>query len=171
MEKDENAIESKKSLDVPRPPEPGKFSTALENTDSTNTTSANSSRPITPKTPLTPISPISSRHDKVPAKLHIAPTELLKYESGLIIFQLMEAELPRSNTRVEVFVDDMAFPSYVSSTAKHKSYKFDRVLVAVTILELERGWVVLYGQVRMETIGDGEDLERYLPGIAAGYQV
>jgi len=126
-DKDETSIESRKSLDVPRPTEPGKFSTALENTDSTNTTSANSSRPITPKTPLTPISPSSFRHDKVPPKLHIAPTELLKYESGLIIFKLMEAELPRSNTRVEVFVDDMAFPSYVSSTAKHKSYKFDEI--------------------------------------------
>ncbi|KAK4220245.1 tricalbin-3 [Rhypophila decipiens] len=131
-EQSDNAAEGKKSLDVPRPNEPGKFSTALEHTDSTNSNSANSansSRPITPKTPLTPISPGFPRKsmDKRPPKLHLTPAELLKYESGLVIFNLMEAELPKSNTRVEVFVDDMAFPSYVSSAAKHKSHKFDEI--------------------------------------------
>ncbi|KAM7205812.1 tricalbin-3 [Naviculisporaceae sp. PSN 640] len=121
-EKSETGTEGKKSLDVPR-------TAALENTDSTNSTSANSSRPITPKTPLTPVSPSFPRKstERVPPKLHLTPAELLKYESGLVIFNLMEAELPKSNTRVEVFVDDMAFPSYVSSAAKHKSHKFDEI--------------------------------------------
>ncbi|KAG7120030.1 hypothetical protein HYQ44_004526 [Verticillium longisporum] len=52
---------------------------------------------------------------------------LLKYETGLLIFKLMEAEMPESNTHLEVWVDDMAFPSYISSAAKHKKHKFDEI--------------------------------------------
>jgi Ca2+-dependent lipid-binding protein len=39
----------------------------------------------------------------------------------------MEADLPKSQTRIEVFVDDMAFPSYVSSTARTRHHKFDEI--------------------------------------------
>jgi Ca2+-dependent lipid-binding protein len=86
-----------------------------------------------PATPLTPLSSVSvstprkSRDDKEPPKVYLTPQELLHYESGLIIFRLMEAELPKSGTRVEVFVDDMAFPSYVSSTAKSRQHTFDEM--------------------------------------------
>lgn len=87
-----------------------------------------------PPTPLTPSSPSSallsprkSREEREPPKIYLTPQELLKYESGLIIFRLMEAELPKSGVRVEVFVDDMAFPSYVSSAAKSKSHTFNEI--------------------------------------------
>ena len=109
--------ETKNSLDVPRPNNPGKFSAGVNgNGDADNDASP-------PKTPITPVSPSfsrKSRDEKKPPKIHLTPQELLKQESGLIIFKLMEAELPESNARVEVFVDDMAFPSYVSSMAKNK---------------------------------------------------
>ncbi|ERT02180.1 hypothetical protein HMPREF1624_00478 [Sporothrix schenckii ATCC 58251] len=64
---------------------------------------------------------------KGPPKVHLTPEELLKYESGLIIFKLMEAELPRPDTQLEIFVDDMAFPSYVSSSARSRSFTFDEM--------------------------------------------
>ncbi|KAK3694268.1 C2 domain-containing protein [Podospora appendiculata] len=119
----------RKSLDVPRSADAGKFSTALQKTDSAKPTEEKSlSRPITPKTPVTPTTPTTprkSREEKEPPKLHLTPEELLKYESGLVIFKLMEADLPKSHSRIEVFVDDMAFPSYVSSEAKQKSHTFD----------------------------------------------
>ncbi|CRK35087.1 hypothetical protein BN1708_019711, partial [Verticillium longisporum] len=35
--------------------------------------------------------------------------------------------MPESNTHLEVWVDDMAFPSYISSAAKHKKHKFDEI--------------------------------------------
>ncbi|KAK3328855.1 C2 domain-containing protein [Apodospora peruviana] len=129
-EKDEATDEPKKSLDVPRSPEAGKFSTALENHDAAKV-NGKESRPVTPKTPVTLASVTTSTRKsvdrKAPPKLYLTPEELLKYESGLVIFTLMEAELPKSNTRIEVFVDDMAFASYTSSPAKHKSYKFDEI--------------------------------------------
>ncbi|KAH8890839.1 tricalbin [Thozetella sp. PMI_491] len=113
------------SLDVPRPAEPGKFS-SLPARDSENPPST----PLTPKTPVTPVSPMSprkSRDEKQAPKVHLTPQELLGYESGLVIFKLMQAELPRSNTRIEVFVDDMAYPSYVSSTARSRVHQFDEI--------------------------------------------
>lgn len=64
---------------------------------------------------------------KGPAKIHLSPEELLKYESGLIVFRLMEAELPESQGLLEVLVDDMSYPSYISSTAQTKRHKFEEI--------------------------------------------
>lgn len=116
--------ETNNSLDVPRSETPGKFSSAVNGSGDAD---KDATRPKTPVTPVSPSVPRKSREDRQPPKIHLTPQELLKHESGLIIFKLMDAELPRSNTRVEVFVDDMAFPSYASSTAKSKTYTFDEI--------------------------------------------
>lgn len=132
-EKDEQSYqfsEPKQSLDVPRSPDAGKFSSTLERTDSIKPENGGASRPITPKTPVTPTSVApsrKSRDEKEPPKLRLNPQELLQYESGLVIFKLMEAELPKSQCRVEVCVDDYAFPSYVSSTSRTKTHTFDEI--------------------------------------------
>jgi Ca2+-dependent lipid-binding protein len=60
-------------------------------------------------------------------RIRLTPEELIKYESGLIIFKLLDVELPRSNLRVEVVVDDMAFPSYTSSTVKSRKTVIDEI--------------------------------------------
>lgn len=113
--------ETKNSLDVPRSGTPGKFSATVNG-------SGDAEKDATPpKSPVTPTGPRKSRDERRPPKVHLTPQELLKHESGLAIFKLMDAELPRSDTRVEVFVDDMAFPSYVSSVAKSKTYQFDEI--------------------------------------------
>jgi Ca2+-dependent lipid-binding protein len=39
----------------------------------------------------------------------------------------MEADLPKSQCRIEVFVDDMAFPSYISSMSKTRKHTFDEM--------------------------------------------
>ncbi|TDZ54823.1 Uncharacterized protein CTRI78_v005963 [Colletotrichum trifolii] len=86
--------------------------------------------PSPPKTPVTPVSPTMPRKSKDesgPPKIRLSPQELLKYESGLLIFKLMEAEMPEHNTHLEVWVDDMAFPSYTSSAAKHKKHTFEEI--------------------------------------------
>ncbi|OIW34548.1 tricalbin [Coniochaeta ligniaria NRRL 30616] len=123
QEKDAAHSDPKKSLDVPRSADGGRPSLDSHNEKEPLT-------PITPRTPLTPSSPgfpRKSRDEKRPPKVHLTPQELLTYDSGLVIFKLMEAELPKSNTRIEIFVDDMAFPSYVSSTAKNRTHKFDEI--------------------------------------------
>lgn len=113
------------SLDVPRPAEPGKLVSSLEQA----TKSGDVKEPGTPMTPRTPGTPSTSQfpRSKEPPKIYLTPQELLKKESGLVIFKLMEADLPKSQSRIEVFVDDMAFPSYTSSVAKSKTHKFDEI--------------------------------------------
>lgn len=116
-EKD-NVSSTRQSLDVPRSSDAGKFSASLEKEPST---------PLTPTTPNSGMSPRKSRDEREPPKVYLTPQELLRHESGLVIFKLMEADLPKSQSRIEVFVDDMAFPSYVSSTAKSRTHKFDEI--------------------------------------------
>lgn len=119
--------------------------------------STNGSVPTLPTSPTSPTAPTSPTVDKTPAsptvpnavpgsptisqpesdilstktegppKIHLTPEELLKYESGLVIFKLMEAEMPRPDTQLEIFVDDMAFASYVSSSARSRSFTFDEM--------------------------------------------
>ncbi|KAL2155163.1 hypothetical protein VTH82DRAFT_3839 [Thermothelomyces myriococcoides] len=85
------------------------------------------SAPQTPTSFVSVSSPRKSRDEREPPKVYLTPEELLKHDCGVVIFRLMEAELPKSNCRIEVYVDDMAFPSYVSSTAKSKNHKFDEI--------------------------------------------
>ena len=79
---------------------------------------------------------------KVVPKLRLTPDELVKYgkhqcccgarenranhrlESGLLIFKLIDGELAQSNVHLEVLMDDMAFPSYVSTRATSKVTQF-----------------------------------------------
>lgn len=65
--------------------------------------------------------------EKTLPKLRLTPEELLKYESGLIIFKLMDVEVTRSNVNVEIIVDDMVFPSYSSSTIRSKKTVLDEI--------------------------------------------
>lgn len=62
-----------------------------------------------------------------PPKIRLSPEELVKHESGLLIFRLLEAELPESHSHLEIWVDDLANASYISSTASGKSHKFDEI--------------------------------------------
>lgn len=116
--------DAKNSLDVPRSENPGKFSV---NVNGSGDADKDLTPPKSPVSPTAPTAPRKSTGERRPPKVHLTPQELLKHESGLVIFKLMDAELPRSDTRVEVFVDDMAFPSYVSSMAKNKVYQFDEI--------------------------------------------
>ncbi|KAK4164216.1 C2 domain-containing protein [Cladorrhinum sp. PSN259] len=122
----ENPSSNRPSLDVPRPADPGKLVSSLENAARSGD-GKEPGTPMTPKTPATPSTGQFPRRDKEPPKIYLTPQELLKKESGLVIFKLMEADLPKSQSRIEVFVDDMAFPSYTSSVAKSKSHKFDEI--------------------------------------------
>lgn len=64
---------------------------------------------------------------KTPPKIRLTPEELVKYESGLIIFKLLDCELARSNVHVEVLVDDMAFPSFSSSTIQSRKTTLNEI--------------------------------------------
>ncbi|TVY47004.1 Tricalbin [Lachnellula occidentalis] len=65
--------------------------------------------------------------EKKLAKIRLSPEELLKYESGLIIFKILDVDLVHSNVHVEVVIDDMAFPSYSSSIIRSKKTHVDEI--------------------------------------------
>jgi len=161
-EEAEAEAKSKQSLDVPRPSDVGNGSS------SKNSSENDLSPPVTPKTPMSPTSVASmrkSRDDKSPPKIHLTPQELLKYESGLVIFRLMESELPRSDTRVEVFVDDMAYASYTSTTARSKTHKFDEIGDCF-IRELDFSRLTLAVRAKDEHPSEGGDGEHTLARLA-----
>ncbi|KAG6044270.1 hypothetical protein E4U17_000623 [Claviceps sp. LM77 group G4] len=121
-----NVEQAEKADETPRPSvdrvsQPGKLRGSVETTRSSNgnklsggdVADSDESR--------------SSVDNKGPPKIRLSPEQLLKYESGLLIFRLLEAELPESHSRLEIFVDDMAYASYVSSTAPNKAHKFDEI--------------------------------------------
>ncbi|KAJ0313477.1 hypothetical protein COL516b_000416 [Colletotrichum fioriniae] len=128
-EEAEAAAAAKAIEDAPRSSEAGKFSSSMEKKTEEKKDAAELeiSPPKTPVTPVSPTMPRKSKDESGPPKIRLSPQELLKYESGLLIFKLMEAEMPEHNTHLEVWVDDMAFPSYTSSAAKHKKHAFDEI--------------------------------------------
>lgn len=104
-----------------------------------------------------------AEESKGPPKIRLSPEELLRHESGLLIFRLLESEMPESQSRLEVFVDDMAFPSYVSSTVQSKNHKFDEIGDCV-IRELDFSRLTL----RARKKGDDDDQTlAYLAGNTA----
>ncbi|KAJ4326786.1 Tricalbin-2 [Fusarium piperis] len=111
------------NLTPQRSADAGKFNATLDKPKDKDT---EPSTPTTVGRPSTTQRP-SVDEPKGPAKIRLTPEQLLKYESGLLIFRLMEAEMPESHGLLEVLVDDMAYPSYVSSTARSKSHKFEEI--------------------------------------------
>lgn len=101
-----------------------------------------------------------SEEKKGPPKIHLSPEELLKYESGILIFRLMESEMPERDSHLEIFVDDMAYPSYTSSTVPSKAHKFDEIGDCV-IRELDFSRLTLKARKKGD---DVEDTLAYLAG-------
>lgn len=140
------------ALIPPRSPEAGKFKGNFEK-------GADMEPPLTPITPTTS-GRRSADEPKGPPKIRLTPQELLKYESGLLIFRLMEAELPESHTHLEILVDDMAYASYVSSAAPNKHHKFEEIGDCV-IRELD------FSRLTVKARKKGDDKEDVL-GILSG---
>lgn len=91
---------------------------------------ADNEEPTSPKGRVSTTSEmaVSSKDEKTePKKIRLTPEELVKNECGLLIFRLMEADFAKNHCSLEVYVDDMAFPSYVSSVAHTKQHKFEEL--------------------------------------------
>ncbi|KAM0250555.1 hypothetical protein ACHAQJ_008565 [Trichoderma viride] len=112
-----------------------------------------------------PLSPGSMRSSmsiekKGPPKYHLSPEELLRYESGILIFRLLESEMPERDSHLEIFVDDMAYPSYTSSTVPSRAHKFEEIGDCV-IRELEFSRLTLKARKKGD---DADDTLAYLAG-------
>ncbi|KAH8808798.1 hypothetical protein F5884DRAFT_858319 [Xylogone sp. PMI_703] len=58
---------------------------------------------------------MNSRMNWPPQKLYMPAEKLFEYESGLIMLRFLGYELSRTRVQLQIFVDEMALPSYVSS--------------------------------------------------------
>ncbi|KAL5320922.1 hypothetical protein ACEPPN_011732 [Leptodophora sp. 'Broadleaf-Isolate-01'] len=100
-------------------------------------------------------------------KIRLTPEELLKYESGLIIFKLMDVDLTHSNTHVDVLIDDMAFPSYSSSKIKSRKATIDEIGDCF-VRELDFSRITLRirekGELKGDAKKDKEDIIAKLTG-------
>ncbi|RYP42912.1 hypothetical protein DL770_011954 [Monosporascus sp. CRB-9-2] len=137
------------SLEITRSDDAGK-SPPLDGKEST----------IEPTTPVTPTTLVSQRKSqdvpREPPKVYLSPQELLQHESGFLIFKLLEGEMPKSGTHIEVYVDDIPYPSYISSTANTKNYKFDEIGDCF-IRELEFSRLTLKVREKREKPGEERD--------------
>ncbi|KAF4123506.1 Ca2+-dependent lipid-binding protein, contains C2 domain [Geosmithia morbida] len=122
-------------------------------------------KPATPTTPTSSASNTSLASGKQPVgkkgppKLRLSPEELLRHESGLLIFKLMEADMPDSNTRLEIFVDDYLYPAYTSSKASKKSHTFDEIGDCV-IRELD------FSKLTIKARKKGDDSDKVLASVS-----
>ncbi len=57
-------------------------------------------------------------------KVRINAEDLGKYDSGLIVFTIIEGTFSRSDSYLELVMDDHVFPAYVSSKARQKHHQF-----------------------------------------------
>lgn len=90
---------------------------------------------------------------KGPPKIKLSPEELVKYESGLLIFQLVEGTLAHSDVRVEVVMDDMVFPSFSSAKAKTRQVQFGETGDAM-VRELDVSRITLRLKAKQDKKGE-----------------
>jgi Ca2+-dependent lipid-binding protein len=93
-------------------------------------------------------------------KIRVTADNIGEYESGLLIFKLISGEFSRTNSYLEVVMDDMVFPSYASSKIASKKTEFGETGDAV-VRELDFSRITLRLVEKQDKKGDGEN-ENYL---------
>ncbi|KAL1596613.1 Tricalbin-2 [Paraconiothyrium brasiliense] len=78
------------------------------------------------------VAQVQQEEDAVPQKkeiekLHLTADDLQQYESGLIVFKLIEGEFADTGAYVDILMDDMAFPSYSTAKIKSRHMTFNEV--------------------------------------------
>lgn len=89
-------------------------------------------------------------------KVHIGVEDLSKYESGLLVFNIIEGTFARSGVIVEVLMDDHVFPSYYTSKARQKHHTFGETGDAF-VRELDFSRITLRLVEKVDKDGDDGD--------------
>ncbi|KZF24395.1 membrane bound c2 domain-containing protein [Xylona heveae TC161] len=97
----------------------------------------------------------ASDEPKEAPKIRVNAEELQNYESGLIVFKLIEAQLSEANVHVEILMDDMAFPSYTSSRATTRKMTFNETGEAF-VRELDFSKITLRLREKIDKKGEGD---------------
>ncbi|KAI1005415.1 Uncharacterized protein K3495_g2798 [Podosphaera aphanis] len=97
----------------------------------------------------------TTEEKQIPAKIQLSPSELFKYESGLIILKLISVDVSKTNVHVEIIMDDMAFPSYSSPLIRSKNTTLDEYGDCV-VRELDVSKITFRIREKGKTQGEGK---------------
>ncbi|KAK7204282.1 C2 domain-containing protein [Myxozyma melibiosi] len=70
---------------------------------------------------------VTAEEPKEPELIRMDKDEVLKHDSGLIVFKIIEGSFSKNEVFVQVFFDDFLFPSYVSGRTHGRKAKFEEV--------------------------------------------
>ncbi|KAL6704691.1 Tricalbin-2 [Coniothyrium glycines] len=93
---------------------------------------------------------------KAVEKIKLTADDLQQYESGLLVFKLVDGEFARTGGYVDVLMDDMAYPSYSSAKIKSNNTTFNEVGDTM-IRELDFSKITLRIIEHIDKDGDGDE--------------
>ncbi|TPX21172.1 hypothetical protein DIZ76_015126 [Coccidioides immitis] len=146
------AVETRKSIDSARsgatgPPQPNGEDKAngRPSADTTRSKQLSNGEMEEAETPT----------EKVVPKIRITSQDVHNYESGLIVFKIIEGQLSQQDVHLEVLMDDHAFPCYTSNKARSKHITFNDVGDAF-VRELEFSKITLRLVEKSDSKGDDD---------------
>lgn len=74
---------------------------------------------------MSTVTTTSSKRALAPPKVRLSLGDLSRYQSGFMVFEVLEAQLPQSNCYLQVLFDDHLFPAYTSSKAHNRHMKWN----------------------------------------------
>ncbi|KAI5851685.1 C2 domain-containing protein [Morchella snyderi] len=98
----------------------------------------------------------SGKNSTTIPKVRLTPEELVKYDSGLLIFKIIEGQLAHKDCYIEVLMDDMLYPAYATTRIKAKKVKIDEIGDAF-VRELEFSKVTIRLREHGKEIDDESD--------------
>ncbi|KIW11680.1 hypothetical protein PV08_10982 [Exophiala spinifera] len=134
-------------LDPEEEEEERKAQAAMENATVVNGTASHNKKPSVDSKPSSEITPrnldtrasldtagrsptagsfveLLASNKKQAPKVKITADDLSKYESGLIIFNLVEGHFADTNMHLELLMDDHVFPAYTSAKIRQRDFHF-----------------------------------------------
>ncbi|GAB7341289.1 hypothetical protein MBLNU457_7560t1 [Dothideomycetes sp. NU457] len=95
------------------------------------------------------------RVEEVP-KLRLTAEDLGNYESGILVFKIIDGDMAHIGCRLEVVMDDNVFPAYYSAKTKSRHFTFNETGDAM-IRELDLSKITIRLVSKEDKRGDGEN--------------
>ncbi|KAH7121139.1 C2 domain-containing protein [Dendryphion nanum] len=89
-------------------------------------------------------------------KLRLTADDLQQYETGLIVFKLIDGDFAETGAYVDILMDDMAFPSYSSAKIKTRHMNFNEVGDTM-VRELDFSKITLRIIEHIDKKGEGDE--------------
>ncbi|EXJ83641.1 hypothetical protein A1O1_07265 [Capronia coronata CBS 617.96] len=148
------SLEAKPSVDIPRPSPDLRQS--LETAGKIGQPNGASS--------ITTSSVISTPPKQAP-KIRLTPENLNQYESGLLVFNLVEGHFSTTDVHLEVLMDDHAFPAYSSAKIRQRDHHFGETADAM-VREIDMSRITMRLVEKADKTGkqDEDDIVARLTG-------